>query len=320
MFETGDWDDEVSQPQLSALSWAVAKSNPLEKQKSDKKLKKKKDKTKMKDKADKAMKLVSKSVEVEMDRLVNSPSATVGLLSNESDDEVFPVKEKKAKISEKLKAVSEAGKKLGRSVSDSVLREPGYLLRLGEKFQSTESFLRFVGLPGKNKKSKKRKLSGDENERKEQNGTDHALNNGEAVVETEPVPVPPPRKKRAKLDITKLREVLESSPGGQASTVTNIHKTLAEEARTKLTASRFRFLNEKLYTQESNASVKLFKSDPALFSSYHQGYQHQAAQWPLDPLNTIMTDILRQDDNLVIADLGCGEARLARSIPNTVHR
>ena len=60
-----------------------------------------------------------------------------------------------------------------------------------------------------------------------------------------------------------------------------------------------------------NASVKLFKSDPALFSSYHQGYQHQAAQWPLDPLNSLMTDILRQDSNLVIADLGCGEASTA---------
>ena len=60
--------------------------------------------------------------------------------------------------------------------------------------------------------------------------------------------------------------------------------------------------------------MKLFKSDPALFSSYHQGYQHQAAQWPLDPLNTLMTDILRQDSSLVIADLGCGEARLARSV------
>ena len=65
--------------------------------------------------------------------------------------------------------------------------------------------------------------------------------------------------------------------------------------------------------------MKLFKSDPALFHSYHQGYQHQAAQWPLDPLNCLMTEILRQDSGLVIADLGCGEARLARSVPNTVH-
>ena len=32
-----------------------------------------------------------------------------------------------------------------------------------------------------------------------------------------------------------------------------------------------------------------------------------------------MTDILRQDSKCVIADLGCGEARLARSVPNPVH-
>ena len=50
-----------------------------------------------------------------------------------------------------------------------------------------------------------------------------------------------------------------------------------------------------------------------------QGYQHQAQRWPLDPLNVMITDLLRQDSTSVVADLGCGEARLARSIPNTVH-
>merc|ERR1712079_790991 len=42
-------------------------------------------------------------------------------------------------------------------------------------------------------------------------------------------------------------------------------------------------------------------------------------QWPLDPLNVVITDILRLDSAAVVADLGCGEARLARSVPNTVH-
>ena len=124
-----------------------------------------------------AIKKVSKSVEVEMDRLVNSPSATVGLLSNEQeeDDEVFPSKKKKkprqnllsTKLKDSADRVGEAGKKLGRSVSDSVLREPGYILKLGEKFQSAESFLRFIGLPGKSKKSKKRKLSEEDTEEKD---------------------------------------------------------------------------------------------------------------------------------------------------------
>ena len=251
MFETGDWDeDEENQPQLSALSWAVAKANPLEKKSDGKPKKKKKEKTRVKDKADKALKIVSKSVEVEMDRLVNSPSATVGLLSHDSDDEVFQNKKKKEKISKKLKdsagKVSEVGAKFGRSVSDSVLREPGYLLRLGEKFKSQESFLRFVGLPGKSKKSKKRKLS---EETEETTETDHVESRSQTVSE-EPV-APPRKKKKAGLDITKLKEVLQATPGEQTATVTTVHKTLAEEARAKLTASRFRYLNEKLYTQES---------------------------------------------------------------------
>jgi len=87
----------------------------------------------------------------------------------------------------------------------------------------------------------------------------------------------------------------------------------------KLSASRFRYLNEQLYTQPGNASAKLFRSDPTLFPSYHQGFQHQAEQWPLDPLNTIISDCLRLDDEAVIADFGCGEARLARSVENKVH-
>ena len=33
----------------------------------------------------------------------------------------------------------------------------------------------------------------------------------------------------------------------------------------------------------------------------------------------IITDLLRQDSKAIIADLGCGEARLSRSVPNTVH-
>jgi len=295
-------------------TWAIAKS---------KQRKKKKEKKGLKDKAEKALKKVSKSVEVEMDRMLNSPSATVSLLSNDSDDEdVFPTKKKKKlnknKLKESAEKVSEVGMKLGRSLSDSVLREPGYLLKLGEKFQSQDSFLRFMGLPGKSKKNKKRKLSDDATDEPEVTGD--LKSDAEKGGQTELEPVPPPRKKKkAGLDVGKLRELLGETEEGQVSSVNTVHKTLAEEARVKLTASRFRFLNEKLYTQESNASVKLFRSDPTLFGLYHQGYQHQAKQWPLDPLNVIMTDILRQKSSLVIADLGCGEARLARSVPNTVH-
>jgi len=146
--------------------------------------------------------------------------------------------------------------------------------------------------------------------------------NNDKVDDSAPVP-PPRKKKRGAVDIPRLREVLakdNSEPVNvEVQTEKKIKKTLAEEAKLKLSASRFRYLNEQLYTQPGNASAKLFRSDPTLFPSYHQGFQHQAEQWPLDPLNTIIADCLRLDDEAVIADFGCGEARLARSVENKVH-
>jgi ribosomal RNA-processing protein 8 len=50
-----------------------------------------------------------------------------------------------------------------------------------------------------------------------------------------------------------------------------------------------------------------------------QGYQLQAKSWPLDPLDTIIAALLHLPPTHVVADMGCGQARLATSIPNTVH-
>ena len=52
--------------------------------------------------------------------------------------------------------------------------------------------------------------------------------------------------------MNKLRDMLALE---DQQTAKNIHKSLADEAREKLTASRFRYLNEQLYTQPSNAAV-----------------------------------------------------------------
>lgn len=41
----------------------------------------------------------------------------------------------------------------------------------------------------------------------------------------------------------------------------------------KLKQSKFRFLNEQLYTTKSEEALSLFKEDPALFADYHEGYR-----------------------------------------------
>ena len=298
MFEAGDWADEDAEPHLSALSLALVQSQTVaskpakQKAKSDSKKEKKNREKSEKGKSAKKPSLAKRlavSVDNELDRMVNSPSATKRLLcdnSEEEDDEdgvqsKNHKKKNKLKVSDKIKStaavVTEVGKKIGRSLSDSSIRESGYLLKLGEKFSSQDAFLRFVGLPGKKNKGLKRQRVESEPEqtpdpKSEETSVDKSEDIQEEKSEGEKenvLPLPPPRKKRKGdgLDVNKLRDMLAQEDQQSAK---NIHKSLADEAREKLTASRFRYLNEQLYTQPSNAAVKLFSSDSTLFDAYHQ--------------------------------------------------
>lgn len=58
-----------------------------------------------------------------------------------------------------------------------------------------------------------------------------------------------------------------------------------------LKGSRFRFLNEKLYSTEGSGGMKLFKEDKGAFKAYHEGYRQQVQQWPLNPLDRIIKSI-----------------------------
>jgi len=96
----------------------------------------------------------------------------------------------------------------------------------------------------------------------------------------------------------------------------------------KLKSAHFRHLNEQLYTQTGSQSLKMFQKDQEAFKIYHEGFQSQAKKWPSDPLDKIIEPIMKiienkkKEKNLTIADFGCGEARLAKSLARpdvTVH-
>jgi len=217
---------------------------------------------------------------------------------------------KKSKLVKRLKStaavVVDTKKKIERSLSDTSLKEPGHLLKMGIKFSSQDAFQRCIGLPGKVKKKKSAGAEVEKATTLENHENDVSLEKNNEVFE----PVAPPRKKRKEngLSINKLREMLDTEDrADEKKKKTKTIASMADEARAKLAASRFRYLNEQLYSQPSNAAVKLFNSDSTLFTAYHQGYQHQAQRWPLDPLNVMITDLLRQDSTSVVADLGCGE-------------
>ncbi|XP_076646422.1 uncharacterized protein LOC143355484 [Halictus rubicundus] len=126
--------------------------------------------------------------------------------------------------------------------------------------------------------------------------------------------------KHCNLDIKKLEEMLTAKQTQIKTKKENLKtKPLRERMMSKLRASRFRYLNETMYGSESSESKKYFKDDPDAFKAYHEGYKQQVAQWPLNPLDVIISSIKKMPKDYVIADFGCGEARLAASVTQQVH-
>ena len=97
----------------------------------------------------------------------------------------------------------------------------------------------------------------------------------------------------------------------------------AFEAR--LSGSRFRILNEELYTKTSEESFERFSKNPELFVQYHEGFRHQVESWPMNPVDVIvrwLADKYKSSNKnnnskksqCVVADFGCGDAQLAKDL------
>ncbi|KAF6137121.1 hypothetical protein GIB67_030885 [Kingdonia uniflora] len=91
-----------------------------------------------------------------------------------------------------------------------------------------------------------------------------------------------------------------------------------DKMRAKLSGGHFRMINEKLYTCSGNEAFKYFEDDPSLFNTYHTGYQEQMSHWPEQPVNIIIKWLKGHDTSLIVADFGCGDARLAKNVKNKV--
>jgi ribosomal RNA-processing protein 8 len=87
----------------------------------------------------------------------------------------------------------------------------------------------------------------------------------------------------------------------------------------QLHGSRFRWLNESLYTTTGREALDMFRRDPGAFDVYHDGFRRQVEGWPENPVDRMITLVRAMPADAVIADLGCGEARLAASVPQKVH-
>lgn len=90
----------------------------------------------------------------------------------------------------------------------------------------------------------------------------------------------------------------------------------------RLSGSRFRELNEDLYTTTSDTAFKRFSENPELFDQYHEGFRKQVSQWPVNPVDVIIRWIRKtggqkqgfKKEPLVVADFGCGDAKLGKEL------
>uniref|UniRef100_A0A0N5CEI6 Ribosomal RNA-processing protein 8 n=1 Tax=Strongyloides papillosus TaxID=174720 RepID=A0A0N5CEI6_STREA len=82
----------------------------------------------------------------------------------------------------------------------------------------------------------------------------------------------------------------------------------------KLVGAKFRFINEKLYKMRGNEAYEFFNNDPEQFAIYHDGYRHQVKKWPINPVDRIISMLRGEPKGKVIADMGCGDAKIAKEL------
>ncbi len=98
--------------------------------------------------------------------------------------------------------------------------------------------------------------------------------------------------------------------------VLNKASKLQNAFKARLSGSRFRILNEELYTTTSEESFQRFSNNPELFEQYHEGFRHQVESWPVNPVDVIVRWLSSkyQQSECVVADFGCGDAQLAKDL------
>ncbi|KYO00233.1 putative rRNA processing and telomere maintaining methyltransferase, partial [Plasmodium gaboni] len=80
-------------------------------------------------------------------------------------------------------------------------------------------------------------------------------------------------------------------------------------------SSLFRYINEYMYTNNSAVVENKLNQTKNIFNIYHQGYKNQKNKWPHNPVSFIIKHLKKNFNmNNKIADLGCGEAEIARTL------
>ena len=115
----------------------------------------------------------------------------------------------------------------------------------------------------------------------------------------------------------------DSSEEKQASISPSVKSRPASKLFSKMSShlegSRFRMINQQLYTSSGADAKRMFDEDPGLFQVYHRGFAAQVAKWPENPIDRVIVYVQSLPDDVVVCDFGCGEAKLAENVRQRVH-
>ena len=93
----------------------------------------------------------------------------------------------------------------------------------------------------------------------------------------------------------KTEPVLKNEPAKQAkSSCKALPSKYTDKLKKKLDGAQFRWINEQLYTTESNKAYKIFQGNMSLFDVYHRGFQSQVQSWPENPVDIIIQQVKRR--------------------------
>ncbi len=80
----------------------------------------------------------------------------------------------------------------------------------------------------------------------------------------------------------------------------------------------FSKMNRMMNQSRSKTTAEKFKENPELFEHYHRLYREARGSWELIPFDYYI-ELFKERPHAVIGDFGCGEAKLAQNLSNTVY-
>lgn len=100
-----------------------------------------------------------------------------------------------------------------------------------------------------------------------------------------------PKKKKKNIPFTKKKSQTDEQQDDTSDQIPT--SSFRQALIDNLKGSRFRYLNELLYSKPSNEATSVFQEDPSSFQAYHDGYRQQVQQWPLNPLDRMIKAMKR---------------------------